>query len=48
MGAMATSARLRLYQYPLSPYCISVALLLKHSGDSASKWSISRMEIRAR
>ncbi len=28
---MATSARLRLYQYPLSPYCIPIELLLKHS-----------------
>jgi ubiquinone/menaquinone biosynthesis C-methylase UbiE/glutathione S-transferase len=29
---MATSARLRLYQYALSPYCIPIELLLKHSG----------------
>ena len=29
---MATPARLRLYQYALSPFCISIELLLKHSG----------------
>ena len=31
MEAMATSARLRLYQYAMSPYCIPIELLLKHS-----------------
>ena len=29
---METHARLRLYQYALSPYCIPIALALKHSG----------------
>lgn len=29
---MATPARLRLYQYAMSPYCIPIELLLRHSG----------------
>ena len=29
---METHARLRLYQYALSPYCIPVELMLRHSG----------------
>jgi ubiquinone/menaquinone biosynthesis C-methylase UbiE/glutathione S-transferase len=29
---MATPVRLRLYQYPSSPYCIAIELALKHSG----------------
>jgi glutathione S-transferase len=29
---METGARLRLYQYPLSPYCIPIELILRHSG----------------
>src|SRR5580658_10056293 len=28
---MDTPARLRLYQYPYSPYCISIELILRHS-----------------
>lgn len=29
---MDTPARLRLYQYPYSPYCIPIELVLRHSG----------------
>ena len=29
---MSTPARLRLYQYAMSPYCIPVELILRHSG----------------
>src|SRR5579871_413878 len=29
---MDTSARLRLYQYEMSPYCITAGLILQHSG----------------
>src|SRR5260221_8686264 len=29
---MSTPARLRLYQYTYSPYCIPIELVLRHSG----------------
>jgi glutathione S-transferase len=29
---MDTPARLRLYQYVMSPYCIPIELVLRHSG----------------
>ncbi len=32
LGGMATPARLRLYQYAYSPFCIPIELALRHSG----------------